>query len=66
MRLVLVEWNDAFADVGWSDSELDTIPITSVGILVFENDKKVVLSGMKGGSGLADAGTSCKHKAKPL
>ena len=49
MKLVLVEWEDAFADLHWSSiKDLDTAPMISVGCLVHIDEKKVVLSSMFG------------------
>ena len=54
MRLVVITWEDTFADVGWSDKELNPVGIASVGWLIDEDDSKVVLAGMIGTGGLED------------
>ena len=48
MRLVIVEWDDILTLTGWSNKNKDvnTIPTFSVGTLVAEDDKKIVLSSM--------------------
>lgn len=54
MKIVIVQWDDTFADVGWSNNELNPISIASVGVIIQEDDKKVVLAGMVGTAGLED------------
>ena len=54
MKLVLVDWEDTFADVGWADRELDTVKIRSVGWLISEDKNRIVLCGMRGTAGLQD------------
>ncbi len=55
MKLVLVEWDDTLADIRWARIEdLNTAPMVSVGCLVREDDKKIVLSSMFGREGIGD------------
>ena len=52
--LVLVEWQDTLADVGWSTEELNLIKVSSVGWLVYKDKGKIVISSMIGTAGLED------------
>ncbi len=54
MKLVKIDWEDTFADVGWSDDQLTTVKVASVGWLISEDKDKVVLSSMIGTAGLTD------------
>ncbi len=54
MKLVKISWEDTFADVGWSDDQLTTVKVASVGWLISEDKDKVVLSSMIGTAGLED------------
>ncbi len=47
MRLVLVEWLDSFASVGWQEVagiDCDALPCCSVGWLVDQSETAIVLS----------------------
>lgn len=61
MKIVKVTWLDTFAEVGWSSEELDPVIIVSVGFLLSESDKKVVLSGMGGKAGLGLQDSNCRQ-----
>ena len=54
MKLVLIKWEDTFADVGWSGKELDTVRINSVGWVLSKDKNKIVISSMVGTAGLMD------------
>ena len=49
-----MDWEDTFADVGWSDDKLTTVKVASVGWLISKDKDKVVLSSMIGTAGLGD------------
>ena len=46
MKLIKVDWEDTFADVGWSDDKLTTVKVASVGWLIRKDKDKMVLSSM--------------------
>ena len=55
MKIVLVEWDDTQANLHWVGIEnLDTAPMVSIGCLVYEDGRKIVLSSMFGNSGEND------------
>ena len=52
--LVLVKWQDTFADVGWGTEELSPVKVNSVGWLIHKDKNKIVISSMVGTAGLED------------
>ena len=55
MKIVEIEWEDTYTEVGWGDDDLDTASATSVGYLIKETPDKIVLAGMIG------IGYNCKQ-----
>ena len=54
MKLVKIDWEDTFADVGWSNDDLSPVRVASVGWLIRKEKDKVVISSMIGTAGLED------------
>ena len=54
MKIVLVEWEDTFADVGWAEDDLNPIIVHSVGWVIRKDKRKILLAGMIGTAGLED------------
>ena len=54
MKLVKIDWEDTFADVGWSNDKLSPIKVASVGWLICKDKDKVVISSMVGTASLQD------------
>ena len=54
MKLVKIDWEDTFADVGWSNDDLSPVRVASVGWLIRKDKDKVVISSMIGTAGLDD------------
>ena len=53
MKMVLVEWNDAFSDGGWR-SPVDDLPVSNcitIGLLMYDNPEKVTIVQSKSDSG---------------
>ncbi len=56
MKIVLVEWDDTFADIRWTSIDnLHVAPMVSIGCLMRINEKEVVLSSMRGREGIDDS-----------